>query len=63
MVNHSSIDQSDVILANSEFTAQVFKSHFPSITQNPSVVYPGINISAYEEQIDLSDSDVSSVAR
>ena len=52
-----------MILANSKFTAQVFKSYFPSISQNPSVIYPGINISAYEAQIDLSDSDVSSVAR
>ena len=63
MINHSSTEQADVILANSKFTAQVFKSYFPSITQNPSVIYPGINISAYEAQIDLSDSDVRSVAR
>ena len=56
-------DQADVILANSKFTAQVFKSYFPSISKNPSVIYPGINISAYEAKIDLSDLDVSSVAR
>ncbi|KAF8808024.1 glycosyltransferase family 4 protein [Phlegmacium glaucopus] len=53
--------QADVILANSKFTARVFKSYFPSISQNPAVIYPGINISAYEARIDLSDSDVSSV--
>jgi alpha-1,3/alpha-1,6-mannosyltransferase len=63
MVNYSSTEQADVILANSKFTAQVFKAYFPSISQNPSVIYPGINISAYEAQIDLSDLDVSSVAR
>ena len=55
--------QADVILANSKFTARVFKAYFPSITQNPSVIYPGINISAYEAKVDLSDLDVSSVAR
>ena len=63
MVKQSSTEQADVILANSKFTAHVFKSYFPSISQNPTVIYPGINISAYEAQIDLSDSDVSSVAR
>ena len=63
IVNNPSSGQADLILANSKFTAQVFKSYFPSISQNPSVIYPGINISAYEAQVDLSDSDVSSVAR
>ena len=52
-----------MILANSKFTARVFKAYFPSIPQTPSVIYPGINISAYEAGVDLSDSDVSSVAR
>ena len=52
-----------MILANSKFTARVFKSYFPSISQNPSVIYPGINISVYEARVDLSDSDVSSVVR
>ncbi|CAE6434311.1 unnamed protein product [Rhizoctonia solani] len=40
--------QADVILANSQFTSRVFKHSFPSIKADPVVVYPGINISAYE---------------
>lgn len=51
--------QADVILANSLFTARVFKSYFPSIRRLPRVVYPGINLAAYEESI---DSDVPQVA-
>ncbi|KAF8898238.1 hypothetical protein CPB84DRAFT_1780681, partial [Gymnopilus junonius] len=50
--------QADVILANSGFTARVFRAYFPSITQMPRVVYPGINISAYEAPIDYSDSHI-----
>lgn len=44
------IEQADVILANSNFTVRVFKAHFPSIQQTPSIVYPGINVAAYEPQ-------------
>ncbi|KAG8963180.1 Alpha-1,3-mannosyltransferase-like protein [Tulasnella sp. 408] len=38
----------DVLLANSRFTAQVFKRSFRSITRSPEVVYPGINLDAYD---------------
>ena len=50
--------QADVILANSRFTSRVFKSYFPSIAQDPYVVYPGINLSAYESKPDASDPDI-----
>lgn len=55
--------QADVILANSKFTARVFQAHLPSIRAIPRVVYPGINISAYEvaETLDTSDPDVLAV--
>ncbi len=43
------IEQADAILANSNFTVGVFKNAFPSITTIPQVVYPGINISSYED--------------
>jgi len=54
--------QSDVILANSKFTARVFKSYFPSIPRTPRVVYPGINISAYTLPVDNSDKDILEIA-
>ncbi|CAA7260889.1 unnamed protein product [Cyclocybe aegerita] len=54
--------QADVILANSLFTVGMFKKYFPSIPQTPRVVYPGINLSAYEPQVDGSDSDIVAVA-
>ncbi|KAJ3927417.1 MAG: alpha-1,3-mannosyltransferase ALG2 [Lentinula lateritia] len=54
--------QADVILANSKFTGRVFKDHFPSIQQIPEVVYPGINIAAYEATEDsITDSDVAAI--
>lgn len=53
--------QSDIILANSKFTARVFKTYFSSIRQLPRVVYPGINISAYESDIDANDPDIIAV--
>lgn len=54
--------QADVILANSQFTARVFKTHFPSIPSPPKVVYPGINLSAYEAtSYDCQDRDILDV--
>ncbi|KAG8690294.1 Alpha-1,3-mannosyltransferase-like protein, partial [Ceratobasidium sp. 423] len=49
--------QADVILANSQFTSRVFKHSFPSIKVDPVVVYPGINISAYESRPSSSDTE------
>ncbi|KAF5380113.1 hypothetical protein D9615_006240 [Tricholomella constricta] len=49
--------QADVILANSKFTASVSKAYFKSIRQTLRVVYPGINISAYEATVDDSHPD------
>ncbi|KAF9071839.1 alpha-1,3-mannosyltransferase ALG2 [Rhodocollybia butyracea] len=54
--------QADVILVNSNFTGRVFKYNFPSIRRTPKVVYPGINIAAYEATDDLSrDRDVAAI--
>ncbi|KAJ7070364.1 alpha-1,3-mannosyltransferase ALG2 [Mycena belliarum] len=53
--------QADVILSNSNFTARVFRSYFPSIRKTPQTVYPGINISAYETAIDASDLDIIAI--
>ncbi|THH20044.1 hypothetical protein EW146_g1222 [Bondarzewia mesenterica] len=53
--------QADIILANSRFTSRVFKSYFPSISQDPYVIYPGINLSAYEGKTDLQDPDIAQV--
>ncbi|EKM56086.1 glycosyltransferase family 4 protein [Phanerochaete carnosa HHB-10118-sp] len=52
----------DVILANSKFTARVFETHFPTIGSTPAVVYPGINLAAYDNVVtDGSDADVAQV--
>ncbi|KAF7441232.1 Alpha-1,3-mannosyltransferase-like protein [Pleurotus ostreatus] len=53
--------QADIILANSKFTSQVFQTYFRSIPRVPRVVYPGINISAYETAVDWSDPDIVQV--
>jgi alpha-1,3/alpha-1,6-mannosyltransferase len=54
--------QADIILANSRFTARVTKSHFPSLRHQLKVVYPGINIEAYNSPVDSSDPDILQVA-
>ncbi|KAF5349523.1 hypothetical protein D9756_008993 [Leucocoprinus leucothites] len=54
--------QADVILANSKFTARVFKSYFPSIKHNPEVVYPGINIQAYVSEVDATDPEITKIS-
>jgi len=51
--------QADVVLANSQFTARVFNSYFPSIRRTPKVIYPGINISAYQIASDVTDPDIT----
>ncbi|GJE88076.1 glycosyltransferase family 4 protein [Phanerochaete sordida] len=52
----------DVILANSKFTARVFETHFPTIGSTPTVVYPGINLDAYDSvSAEGSDDDVAQV--
>ncbi|KAJ2913640.1 hypothetical protein MD484_g6781, partial [Candolleomyces efflorescens] len=53
--------QADIILANSNFTARIFKTYFPSIPQTPTVVHPGINLDTYQTEPSTSDSDVASV--
>lgn len=55
------LGQADVILSNSNFTARVFESYFPSIRQTLTTVYPGINIAAYETPVDASDPDIVAV--
>lgn len=56
------LGQADVILVNSRFTAGVFREHFPSISRDPTVVYPGINFAAYEGALDDTDPDIRQVA-
>jgi len=55
------LGQADIILANSLFTVKVFKAYFPSIKSNPTVVHPGINITAYEVVVDKNDPDVATI--
>jgi hypothetical protein len=55
--NCPTLGQADAILANSHFTASVFKTVFPSINVVPKVVHPGINISAYAKP-ETSPSDL-----
>ena len=54
--------QSDVILANSKFTAAVTKANFASLREAPRVVYPGLNVAAYDISVDRSDVDVTQVS-
>ncbi|KAF8319441.1 mannosyltransferase [Clavulina sp. PMI_390] len=53
--------RADVILANSKFTAGIFKAAFPSISVTPRVVYPGINITAYETLVEPSEEELGEI--
>lgn len=53
--------KSDVILANSQFTAGIFNAAFPSIHTTPRVVYPGINIDAYETHVATTEPEIGSL--
>lgn len=50
---------SDIVLANSAFTARVYSAAFPSLAQKPHlrprVVYPCINLESYNKQLDEID--------
>lgn len=49
----------DVIVVNSQFTASVFKKSFITIPREPSVLYPGINLEAYDTPVDYNDESVN----
>ncbi|KAH7890133.1 glycosyltransferase family 4 protein [Phlebopus sp. FC_14] len=53
--------QADIILANSKFTARITTSHFASIKTAPKVVYPGINIKAYQAPVQWGEPDIAQV--
>lgn len=58
----STLEQADAILANSKFTASIFKTAFPSIKTIPRVVYPGINVPAYELTAPVPPEDLGDIA-
>ncbi|KAG8927657.1 Alpha-1,3-mannosyltransferase-like protein [Tulasnella sp. 418] len=60
LIEELSTGYSDVLLANSQFTSTVFKKVFSSIDKNIEIVYPGINIEAYEQA--LTSEDIADVA-
>ncbi|KAG6375849.1 glycosyltransferase family 4 protein [Boletus reticuloceps] len=53
--------QADTLVANSKFTARIARAHLSSITSTPKVVYPGINIEAYQAPIDWAAPDVDQI--
>ncbi|KAF8135584.1 hypothetical protein EV363DRAFT_1551037 [Boletus edulis] len=53
--------QADTLVANSKFTARITTAHLSSITSTPKVVYPGINIEAYQAPIDWAAPDVDQI--
>jgi len=48
--------QADRIVVNSKFTASIFKQAFKTIGQTPEVLYPPINLAAYDKSRPLSPS-------
>ena len=52
------LGQADTLVANSQFTARITMAHLSSIASTPKVVYPGINIGAYQIPIDWTEPDI-----
>lgn len=57
---------SDIVLANSAFTARVYAAAFPSLAREtrlrPRVVYPCINLDAYQMEVaDVEDSKLQGI--
>lgn len=46
------------IVVNSKFTAGVFHDAFPSISNHPQVIYPSIQLKAYDKKVDKTDVTV-----
>lgn len=55
MLEEATIDYADKILVNSEFTQQHFLKSFYRLRRAPRVLYPGIDLSAYDSK-KVSDS-------
>ncbi|RUP47863.1 hypothetical protein BC936DRAFT_145257, partial [Jimgerdemannia flammicorona] len=51
-------DAADTIVVNSKFTRSIFRQSFPSIRQEPQVLYPAINLAAYDKTVDEGDPSV-----
>ncbi len=50
-------EMADTILVNSQFTRGIFKDAFPSISQEPRVLYPSVNLDAYDGTVVEDASD------
>lgn len=55
-VEEQTTSRADRIVVNSHFTASIFKKAFPAIRQTPEVLYPPINLAAYDLPRPLSPS-------
>ncbi|KAJ3333416.1 Alpha-1,3-mannosyltransferase-like protein [Blyttiomyces sp. JEL0837] len=49
---------SDAIVVNSGFTRSVFTKSFPTIKTLPDILYPGIRIESYDQELKLDDSSI-----
>ncbi|WAQ89239.1 hypothetical protein PtA15_10A663 [Puccinia triticina] len=61
-LEESTTANADTILVNSQFTAEVFGRTMTSITKQPKVVYPGVDVNIYDcpkaDQIDQQKTSV-----
>ncbi|CAO3657988.1 unnamed protein product [Rhizopus stolonifer] len=51
----------DTVTVNSQFTAGIFRKSFKSILKTPRVLYPPINFTLYDRQVDMSDPSVQAL--
>ena len=56
--NHSNEGMADVVLVNSNFTAETFVSTFSSLcSRRPRVLYPSLNFSSFDVSANANKSD------
>ncbi|KAI8898677.1 hypothetical protein BC833DRAFT_641143 [Globomyces pollinis-pini] len=48
----------DKVVVNSKFTSGIFSKTFQWISTEPEVLYPGIQLEAYDKSVDMNDEDV-----
>ncbi|GAA99702.1 glycosyltransferase family 4 protein [Mixia osmundae IAM 14324] len=58
-IEEFSTGQADKVLVNSLFTQQVFCQTFPALQRTPRVVYPGIDVKAFQETSATNRDDAS----
>ncbi|KAJ3000887.1 Alpha-1,3-mannosyltransferase-like protein [Globomyces sp. JEL0801] len=57
-LTNTKVQMADKVVVNSKFTSGIFSKTFQWISTEPEVLYPGIQLEAYDKSVDMNDEDV-----